>query len=89
MHAHPDGKSTVVARQFKGAMNIYSLRLPSGKTVHAYQPHTRIIQPGTPVHVLAAPGHPLACFKDGVAVPVLEPSTVDIDNPSSSFLRVN
>jgi iron(III) transport system ATP-binding protein len=76
MQSHPAGESVVVSRQFKGAMNIYSLRLPSGKMVHAYQPHTKIIQPGTAVHVLAAPGHPLACFKDGIAVPLAEPAPV-------------
>ncbi|MFO7624008.1 MAG: ABC transporter ATP-binding protein [Anaerolineales bacterium] len=69
IETHPGGKSVVVSRQFKGALNIYSLRLPSGQLVHAYQPHTKIIQAGTPVHVLAAPGHWLPCFKDGRAVP--------------------
>ena len=88
MQAHPAGESTVISRQFKGAMNIYSLRLPSGKTVHAYQPHTKVIQPGTPVHVLAAPGHPLACFKDGIAVPLVTPAPVDVEDPSGRFLKV-
>jgi iron(III) transport system ATP-binding protein len=69
IETHPGGQSIVISRQFKGAMNIYSLRLPSGRLVHAYQPHTKIIRPGTPVHVLAAPGHWLPCFKDGRAVP--------------------
>jgi iron(III) transport system ATP-binding protein len=88
MQPHPDGESTVVSRQFKGAMNIYSLRLPSGKIVHAYQPHTRLIQPETRVRVLAAPGHPLACFKNGLAVPVIESAPVDMEDPSGSFLKV-
>lgn len=88
MQADPAGESSVVSRQFKGAMNIYSLRLPSGKTVHAYQPHTRLIQPGTPVHVIAAPGHPLACFKNGIAVPVIAPAPVDVEDTASSFLKV-
>ena len=69
LQAYPGGDSIVVSRQFRGALNIYSLHLPSGQLVHAYQPHTTVIQPGTPVHVLAAPGHPLPCFIDGVAVP--------------------
>jgi iron(III) transport system ATP-binding protein len=85
LQAHPAGQSTVISRQFKGAMNIYSLRLPSGKTVHAYQPHTKIIRPGTAVHVLAAPGHPLACFKDGIAVPLGEPVQDVMGEPTSTF----
>ena len=53
LQVYPGGDSNVVSRQFKGALNIYSLQLPSGQLVHAYQPHTTVFQPGTPVHVLA------------------------------------
>jgi iron(III) transport system ATP-binding protein len=77
--ARPGGKSIVIARQFKGAMNIYSLRLPSGQLLHANQPHTKIIQPGTPVHVLAAPGHPLPCFKDGRAIPARQVPAIQVN----------
>ena len=55
-------KSIVLARYFKGAYNIYRLRLPSGRLLHAMQPHTRMIRPGTPVRVFLEPDHPLACF---------------------------
>jgi iron(III) transport system ATP-binding protein len=72
----PGGESIVISRQFKGALNIYSLRLPSGRLVHAYQPHTKIIQPGTSVHVLATPGHWLPCFKNGFAVPARQDPSV-------------
>jgi iron(III) transport system ATP-binding protein len=65
---HPQGKSLILARQFKGAMNIYRLKLPAGNIVHAHQPHIRILRPGTPVEVKADPGHPLACFYKGIAV---------------------
>jgi iron(III) transport system ATP-binding protein len=68
IETHAGGESIVISRQFKGALNIYSLRLPSGRLVHAYQPHTKIIQPGTSVHVLATPGHWLPCFINGKAV---------------------
>jgi iron(III) transport system ATP-binding protein len=61
--------SLVLARHFKGAINIYRLRLPSGQLVHALQPHTHIYPPGTRVEVLADPGHALACFYQGKAVP--------------------
>jgi iron(III) transport system ATP-binding protein len=65
------GNGLVLGRQFKGALNIYRLRLPSGYIVHAHQPHTMILKPGTPVKVVADPGHPLACFYEGKAVPNL------------------
>ena len=58
----------VLARHFKGAYNIYRLRLPSGDLLHAMQPHTQIIEPGTPVRVYADPGHTLACFYEGKAI---------------------
>ncbi|GAB4581685.1 MAG: ABC transporter ATP-binding protein [Anaerolineales bacterium] len=61
-------KSIVLARYFKGAYNIYRLRLPSGRLIHAMQPHTRQIRPGTPVRVFLEPGHALACFFEGKAV---------------------
>jgi len=61
-------KSIVLARYFKGAYNIYRLRLPSGRLLHAMQPHTRLIRPGTPVRVCLEPGHALACFYKGEAV---------------------
>ena len=66
--------SLVLARHFKGAVNIYRLRLPSGHLVHALQPHTHIYPPGTRVEVIADPGHDLACFYQGKAVPPAESS---------------
>ncbi len=56
-------KAMVLARHFKGAYNIYRLRLPSGRLVHAMQPHTRLIRPGTPVRITIQPGHELAYFE--------------------------
>jgi iron(III) transport system ATP-binding protein len=58
----------ILERQFKGALNLYKLALPSGKIAHSLQPHTRILAPGTAVRVSLDPGHPLACFHDGEAV---------------------
>lgn len=62
------GPALILARQFRGAMNLYRLKLPSGRLLHAYAPHTHILQAGTSVRVWADPGHPLACFLDGLAV---------------------
>ncbi|KAA3645886.1 MAG: ABC transporter ATP-binding protein [Chloroflexi bacterium] len=60
----PDTKtnSLILARHFKGALNVYRLRLPSGRLLHAYGPHTETLRPGTPVQVNIEPGHELACF---------------------------
>lgn len=64
--------SMVLARHFKGAYNIYRLRLPSGRLVHAMKRHTERLRPGAPVHITLNPGHLLACFHDGQAVPLRE-----------------
>lgn len=55
-------KSIILARHFRGALNLYRLRLPSGRLLHAYASHSFIYSPGTPVRVWAEPGHPLAWF---------------------------
>lgn len=64
----PDSKSLILARHFQGAMNLYRIRLPSGRLLHAYQPHINIISPRTTVRIWAEPGHLLACFHQGIAV---------------------
>jgi iron(III) transport system ATP-binding protein len=61
---------TVLARHFRGALNVYRLRLPSGQVVHSMQPHTCVLQPGASVCVFADPNHNLACFCEGRAVRV-------------------
>lgn len=64
----PGSKSLVLEQQFRGAYNIYRLRLPSGTLVHAMQPHTAFFRPGTPVQVSFVSDHPLAIFHNGLAV---------------------
>jgi iron(III) transport system ATP-binding protein len=61
-------RSLVLEQQFRGAYNIYRLRLPSGTLVHAMQPHTAYFKPGTPVRVSFMLDHPLAIFHNGMAV---------------------
>lgn len=67
----PDKNATgmVLARHFRGAMNNYRLRLPSGRLLHAFASHTSALRPGTPVQIKADPGHLLACFHQDKAVP--------------------
>lgn len=64
----PQGQSMVIERMFRGAYNVYRLRLPSGHMLHTYQPHTRLIKSGTCAQVQINPGHDLAVFYEGRAV---------------------
>lgn len=68
-----DGAGVILDRLFVGAEIIYRVRLPSGRVVHSLQPHTARLGPGARVAVTIAPGHPLACFRDGVAVAAAAP----------------
>jgi iron(III) transport system ATP-binding protein len=68
----PASRALVLARHFKGAQNVYRLRLPSGRLLHSLQPHTFILPPGTPVHVRPNASHALACYHEGQWVPPAE-----------------
>jgi len=58
----PAGTARVTERHFKGALNMYCVRLSSGRMIHSFQAHTLALAPGTPVRAVAEPGHALACF---------------------------
>uniref|UniRef100_A0A7C1JYH3 ABC-type quaternary amine transporter n=1 Tax=Caldilinea aerophila TaxID=133453 RepID=A0A7C1JYH3_9CHLR len=58
----PTSEARVLTRYFRGTMNVYRVRLPSGRIVHSLQAHTLNLTPGTPVRVQMEPGHALACF---------------------------
>lgn len=60
--ADPQSKARVLGRSFRGAVNVYRVRLPSGRIVHSLQPHTLKLADGLLVRVQAEPGHPLAHF---------------------------
>ncbi len=60
-------EATVLTRQFRGAENLYCVRLPSGRKIHSSQGSTKLIEPGTRVSVKANPTH-VVCFDiDGLA----------------------
>jgi iron(III) transport system ATP-binding protein len=61
----PAASARVFARHFKGAFNVYRIRLPSGRLIHSLQPHTFSLAPGAPVRVKPYPGHPLAYYSAG------------------------
>lgn len=54
-------EATVLTRQFRGAENLYCVRLPSGRKIHSSQGSTKLIEPGTRVSVKANPTH-VVCF---------------------------
>jgi iron(III) transport system ATP-binding protein len=64
----PGEGAVVVARLFKGMQNLYRLRLPSGRILHSLQDHGVLYPEGADVRAIIAPGHPLVCFPNGVAV---------------------
>ena len=58
----PTSGAIVLTREYRGMVNVYRVRLPSGRFIHSLQRHTVRIAPATPVRVLMDPGHELACF---------------------------
>lgn len=62
------GNGVIVERLFRGAYNLYRLRLDSGQVLHAQVPHVVFHAPGTRVRVVISAGHPLAVFSGGEAV---------------------
>lgn len=62
----PSSPARIFARHFKGAINVYRVRLPTGRLIHSLQPHTFALAVGTPVRVQAEPGHRLACYPETV-----------------------
>ncbi len=63
-----NGAGEVVRREFRGAENLYAVRLPSGTVVHSTQDHTMLLSIGTRVTVKCEPGHALTCFQGENAV---------------------
>jgi iron(III) transport system ATP-binding protein len=58
------GNSIILERFFRGAFNLYRLRLDSGQTLHAFTDHTRIIPVGTRVRTFISAEHPLTIFSE-------------------------
>jgi iron(III) transport system ATP-binding protein len=58
------GNSIIVERFFRGAFNLYRLRLDSGQIVHASMDHTRIYPVGARVRAYISAEHPLTIFSE-------------------------
>ncbi|NOH01332.1 MAG: ABC transporter ATP-binding protein [Chloroflexi bacterium] len=56
------GNSVIVGRFFRGAFNLYRLRLDSGQILHAFTDHTRILPVGSRVQAYIRAEHPLNVF---------------------------
>ncbi len=62
------GNAVLVQRFFRGAFNLYRIRLDSGHVVHAFKPHTHLAQPGARLQACVSADHPLSVFHEGRAV---------------------
>ena len=56
------GNSLIVERFFRGAYNLYRLRLDSGQILHASTDHTQILPVGAHVRAFISAEHPLSVF---------------------------
>lgn len=67
-HVNGRGNSVIMERFFRGAFNLYRLRLDSGTVLHAFSEHTTIIPVGTRVRTAITAGHRLSVFRIGSPV---------------------
>lgn len=56
------GNALIIDRFFRGAFNLYRLRLDTGQVLHAVNSHTRLIPVGTRVQAFIDAEHPLTVF---------------------------
>jgi iron(III) transport system ATP-binding protein len=63
-HVDGSGNSVILERFFRGAFNLYRLRLDSGQTLHAFTDHTRVLPVGARVRTFIRAEHPLTIFSE-------------------------
>jgi len=56
------GNSLIIERSFRGAFNLYRLRLDSGQILHAFTEHTRVHPIGLRVQTYVTTNHSLNIF---------------------------
>ena len=61
-HVDGSGNSLIIDRFFRGAFNLYRLRLDTGQIIHAINPHTSILAVGTRVQAYVSAEHSLTVF---------------------------
>jgi iron(III) transport system ATP-binding protein len=52
-----EAKATILARQFRGSENLYTIALPSGRIVHSSASSTSVYSVGTPVELSVIATH--------------------------------
>lgn len=75
-----EANSVIIDRFFRGAYNLYRLRLDSGTVLHAFSEHTKIIPAGTRVRTVISAEHPLTVFGTG--------SDLGSDSPAPAAIYV-
>jgi iron(III) transport system ATP-binding protein len=61
--------ASIVARQFRGSENLYTIGLPSGHVVHSSEPSTNVYPIGTPVELQVIATHTVLFDQDVHAIP--------------------
>ncbi|MCK6540596.1 MAG: ABC transporter ATP-binding protein [Anaerolineales bacterium] len=61
-HVDGSGNALIIDRFFRGAFNLYRLRLDTGQVIHAINPHTNILPVGTRVQAFVSAEHSLTVF---------------------------
>jgi iron(III) transport system ATP-binding protein len=69
----PDGSATILARQFRGSENLYTVRLPSGQPLHSSQPSDVVYARGSRVEIKINATHTVL-FPSGTRPSGAEPS---------------
>jgi iron(III) transport system ATP-binding protein len=62
-YTNGEGNSVIIERFFRGAFNLYRLRLDSGTVLHAFSEHTKILPVGARVRTAITALHPLSVFR--------------------------
>lgn len=60
--------AVIVAREFTGMDNLYTVRLSDDTIVRVRRPHTERLESGASVHIAFADDHPLPVFQHGVNI---------------------
>jgi iron(III) transport system ATP-binding protein len=66
---HTSAKPRIVARQFRGSENLYTVRLGSGQLVHSSESSTSVYPEGTAVEVRVAATHTVLFPVDSISPP--------------------
>ncbi|MBL4889961.1 MAG: ABC transporter ATP-binding protein, partial [Candidatus Lindowbacteria bacterium] len=69
MRTQVAGRCKVTEKVYRGMHYLYTVTLPSGRTIRTLQQHHKNFQVGDNVEVLLDPGHRLNCYRNGCLIP--------------------